>query len=332
MLTWIKRWRALRKRGVMGINERNGDFVLKYNNRRFYPYVDDKILTKERAIAAGINVPEMYGVIETESDIKRLKKIIGDKREFVIKPAQGAGGDGIIVIADKFDEYRYKTVSGRLITLGEIEYQISSTLTGLYSLGGTRDRALIEYKVTSDPIFSSISYEGVPDIRIIVLMGYPIMAMLRLPTRQSGGKANLHQGAIGVGVDLKSGTTLKGTWLNEIIHRHPDTNNEVSSVTLPNWEGFLELATSCYELSQLGYIGVDMVLDETKGPLVLEINARPGLNIQIANNAGLSARARKVEEHLAMLKKEGLPAESIAERMAFSQQYFGADMVESLEK
>ena len=332
MLTWIKRWRALRKRGVMGINERNGDFVLKYNNRRFYPYVDDKILTKERAIAAGINVPEMYGVIETESDIKRLKKIIGDKREFVIKPAQGAGGDGIIVIADKFDEYRYKTVSGRLITLDEIEYQISSTLTGLYSLGGARDRALIEYKVTSDPIFSSISYEGVPDIRIIVLMGYPIMAMLRLPTRQSGGKANLHQGAIGVGVDLKSGTTLKGTWLNEIIHRHPDTNNEVSSVTLPNWEGFLELATSCYELSQLGYIGVDMVLDETKGPLVLEINARPGLNIQIANNAGLSARARKVEEHLAMLKKEGLPAESIAERMAFSQQYLGADMVESLEK
>lgn len=332
MFTMIKRWRALRKRGVMGINERNGDFVLKYNNRKYYPYVDDKILTKERAIAAGINVPEMYGVIETESDIKKLRKIIGDRTEFVIKPAQGAGGDGIIVIADKFDDYRYKTVSGRLISLDEIEYQISSTLTGLYSLGGARDRALIEYKVNSDPIFSGISYEGVPDIRVIVLMGYPIMAMLRLPTRQSGGKANLHQGAIGVGVDLKTGTTLKGTWLNEIIHRHPDTNNDVSKVMLPDWDGFLELATSCYELSRLGYIGVDMVLDETKGPLVLEINARPGLNIQIANNAGLEIRARKVEAHLSALKKAGKPAESIAERMAFSQKWFGADMVEALER
>lgn len=332
MFTMFKRWRALRKRGVMGINERNGGFVLKYNNRKYYPYVDDKILTKERAIKAGINVPEMYGVIETESDIKKLRKIIGDRTEFVIKPAQGAGGDGIIVIADKFDDYRYKTVSGKLITLDEIEYQISSMLTGLYSLGGARDRALIEYKVTSDPIFSGISYEGVPDIRVIVLMGYPIMAMLRLPTRQSGGKANLHQGAIGVGVDLKTGTTLKGTWLNEIIHRHPDTNNDVSSVMLPDWDGFLELATSCYELSQLGYIGVDMVLDETQGPLVLEINARPGLNIQIANNAGLSARAAKVEEHLAALKKAGKPAETIAERMAFSQKHFGADMVKDLEK
>jgi len=331
MLTMIKRWRALRKRGVMGINERNGDFVLKYNNRRFYPYVDDKIITKERAIVAGINVPEMYGVIETESDIKHLRKILKDRTEFVIKPAQGAGGDGIIVIGDKFDDYRYKTVSGRLITLDEIEYQISSTLTGLYSLGGARDRALIEYKVNSDPVFSGISYEGVPDIRVIVLMGYPVMAMLRLPTRQSSGKANLHQGAIGVGVDIATGKTLEGTWLNEIIQRHPDTNNHVSNVTLPNWQGFLELATSCYELSQLGYIGVDMVLDETKGPLVLEINARPGLNIQIANNAGLAARARKVEAHLAALKKAGKPAESIAERMAFSQAYFGAAMVESLE-
>ncbi len=324
MFTMIKRWRALRKRGVMGINERNGDFVLKYNNRKFYPYVDDKIITKERAIAAGINVPEMYGVIETERDIKDLPKILKDHTQFVIKPAQGAGGDGILVIGDKFDDRRYKTVSGRLVTLDEIEYQISSTLTGLYSLGGNRDRALIEYKVNSDPIFSSISYEGVPDIRVIVLMGYPVMAMLRLPTRQSNGKANLHQGAIGVGVDLKTGKTLEGTWLNEIIQRHPDTNNHVSNVTLPNWDGFLELATSCYELSQLGYIGVDMVLDEEKGPLVLEINARPGLNIQIANNAGLAARARAVEAHLAELKKAGKPAESVLERMAFSQRHFGA--------
>ncbi len=323
MFTMIKRWRALRKRGVMGINERNGDFVLKYNNRKYYPYVDDKIITKERAIAAGINVPEMYGIIETERDIKNLRKILKDKTEFVIKPAQGAGGDGIMVIGDKFDDTRYKTVSGRLITLDEIEYQISSTLTGLYSLGGSRDRALIEYKVNSDPIFSSISYEGVPDIRVIVLMGYPVMAMLRLPTRQSNGKANLHQGAIGVGVDLATGQTLEGTWFNEIIQRHPDTNNHVSNVTLPDWNGFLELATSCYELSQLGYIGVDMVLDETKGPLVLEINARPGLNIQIANNAGLAARARQVEAHLAELKKAGKPAETIQERMAFFQENFG---------
>ncbi len=110
---------------------------------------------------------------------------------------------------------------GKIISHEEIEHQMSSILTGLYSLGGHRDRALIEYRVTPDQIFKSISYEGVPDIRIIVLMGYPVMAMLRLPTRQSGGKANLHQGAIGVGVDLATGLTLRGTWLNNNITKHP---------------------------------------------------------------------------------------------------------------
>lgn len=317
MFGLIKRWKALEERGIMGINRRNADYVLKYNKRSLYPLVDDKILTKERAIAEGIHVPDMYGIIETEKDISKLHKIIENHRDFVVKPAQGAGGDGIIVIADRF-EGRYKTVSGKLISHDEIEYQISNILTGLYSLGGARDRALIEYRVTPDPIFKSISYEGVPDIRIIVLMGYPVMAMLRLPTRQSGGKANLHQGAIGVGVDLATGITLHGTWMNDTIHKHPDTENAVAGVQIPYWQNFMELAARCYELCGLGYIGVDMVLDQERGPLILELNARPGLNIQIANDAGLAYRAQRIEEHIASLSE----TEDPQLRVALAQQLF----------
>jgi len=225
------------------------------------------------------------------------------------------------VIADRF-EGRYKTVSGKIVSHEEIEHQISSILTGLYSLGGHRDRALIEYRVTPDQIFKSISYEGVPDIRIIVLMGYPVMAMLRLPTRQSNGKANLHQGAIGVGVDLATGVTLKGTWMNAKITKHPDTTNAVDGVQLPNWDGFMRLAAGCYELCGLGYIGVDMVLDQDKGPLILELNARPGLNIQIANDCGLTLRTHAVEAHLAQLAEQDIQ-ESPEERVRFAQSLFG---------
>ena len=321
MFGLIKTWKALEAKGIMGINRRNADYVLKYNKRHLYPIVDDKIITKQRAIEAGIHVPEMYGVIETEKDIEKLKDIVRDHHDFVVKPAQGAGGDGILVIADRF-EGRYKTVSGKIMSHDEIEHQISNILTGLYSLGGHRDRALIEYRVTPDPIFKSISYEGVPDIRIIVLMGYPIMAMLRLPTRQSGGKANLHQGAIGVGVDLATGITLRGTWLNNKITKHPDTGNAVDGVQLPNWDGFMKLAAGCYELCGLGYIGVDMVLDVDKGPLILELNARPGLNIQIANDCGLTHRAHAVETRLAELKEKGIQ-ETPEERVKFSQELFG---------
>lgn len=321
MFGLIKTWKALEAKGIMGINRRNADYVLKYNNRNLYPIVDDKIITKERAIEAGIHVPEMYGVIETEKDIDRLKDIVKDHPDFVVKPAQGAGGDGILVIADRF-EGRYRTVSGKIMTHEEIEHQISNILTGLYSLGGHRDRALIEYRVTPDPIFKSISYEGVPDIRIIVLMGYPVMAMLRLPTRQSGGKANLHQGAIGVGVDLATGITLRGTWLNNKISKHPDTTNAVDGVQLPNWDGFMKLAAGCYELCGLGYIGVDMVLDQDKGPLILELNARPGLNIQIANDCGLTHRAHAVENRIAEFKDKGIQ-ETPEERVQFAQELFG---------
>lgn len=321
MINLWKRWKALEARGIMGINRRNADYVLKYNKRSLYPIVDDKIITKHRAIEAGIHVPELYGIIETEKEIEKLDQIIGEHSDFVIKPAQGAGGDGIMVIADRF-EGRYKTVSGKIVTHDELEHHISSILTGLYSLGGHRDRALIEYRVKPDPIFKSISYEGVPDIRIIVLMGYPVMAMLRLPTRQSSGKANLHQGAIGVGVDLATGITLRGTWLNNKIAKHPDTTNPVDGVQLPDWDGFMKLAAGCHELCGLGYIGVDMVLDETKGPLILELNARPGLNIQIANDCGLALRTHAIEAHLAELKERGIQ-ETPAERVRFSQELFG---------
>ena len=321
MIGLIKTWKELHAKGIMGINRRNADYVLKYNKRSLYPIVDDKIITKLRAIEAGIHVPEMYGIIETEKQIGKLDEIIGDRNDFVIKPAQGAGGDGIMVIADRF-EGNFKTVSGKIVSHEDIEYLLSSILTGLYSLGGHRDRALIEYRVSPDQIFKSISYEGVPDIRIIVLKGYPVMAMLRLPTRQSGGKANLHQGAIGVGVDLATGITLKGTWLNNKISKHPDTTNAVDGVQLPDWDGFMKLAAGCYELCGLGYIGVDMVLDQDKGPLILELNARPGLNIQIANDCGLFHRCHAVEDRLAELEKDDI-IESPEERVKFAQKQFG---------
>lgn len=316
MLSLVKTWKELKKNGVMGINQRNADYILQYNKRHLYPLVDNKIITKQLAIDSGIAVPELYGIIRTEHEVSLVAKLLENHRDFVIKPAQGSGGDGIIVISDRYDSHRFKTMSGRLISLSEIEHQLSNIITGLYSLGGMRDSAIIEYRVKPDAIFKNISFEGVPDIRIIVLMGYPIMAMLRLPTRESNGKANLHQGAIGAGINLVTGKTLNGTWFNEKIERHPDTDNYLNGVTLPNWHKFMDLAASCYELVGLGYIGVDLVLDQEKGPMILELNARPGLNIQIANDIGLYKQTSQVEKHLAQLKAEG-KTESVAERLVF---------------
>ncbi|OJX87845.1 MAG: alpha-L-glutamate ligase-like protein, partial [Legionella sp. 40-6] len=212
---------------------------------------------------------------------------------------------------------RYRQINGKLTTTQELSYHLSCLLSGAYSLGGTSDYAIIEKRVVVDPVFAEVSYEGIPDIRIITLLGYPAMAMVRLPTRLSGGKANLHQGAIGVGVDMASGKTLGGVFHNDMIDYHPDTLNPIVGFEVPYWSQILEIASSCYDLTGLGYLGVDIVLDKDHGPLMLELNARPGLNIQIANREGGLKRYRQIEA-----RHEAFPQETVTEKVAFSREHF----------
>lgn len=311
-------YQRLREQGILSINQRNSDFVLRYNQRKLYPLVDDKLQTKKLALAAGISVPKLYQTIENEHQIKSIDEILAPYKDFVVKPAHGAGGDGILVFTDRIFG-RYRQINGKLTTSQELSYHLSCLLSGAYSLGGHADYAIIEHRVVVDPVFKEVSYEGIPDIRIITLLGYPAMAMVRLPTRLSGGKANLHQGAIGVGVNLANGKTLGGVFHNDAIDYHPDTLNPIVDITVPYWNKILEIAASCYELTGLGYLGVDIVLDKDHGPLMLELNARPGLNIQIANREGGLKRYRAIEARAA------LGPEPINARVAFSQESFGKD-------
>jgi alpha-L-glutamate ligase-like protein len=195
-MSWWQTWQALRDVGVLGLNGRNADYTLVYNERSRYPLVDDKLETKRLAIASGIAVPALYGVVEIERQIRDLSPLLGAYPSFVIKPAEGSGGDGILVI-DGRSKGLYRKANGQLMDEQSLGHHVSNILAGLFSLGGQPDKALIEYRVQFDPVFYRITYQGVPDIRILVFRGVPIMAMVRLPTRMSDGKANLHQGAIG---------------------------------------------------------------------------------------------------------------------------------------
>lgn len=317
MLTPFEIARRLRRIGLMGIGCRNAEFVLAYNQRRFYPRVDDKLVTKRLALEAGLPVPDLYAVVSEEHQLAELHEKLRCHEQFVVKPAHGSGGDGILVITGRRGD-RYRRSNGHLMTAEEFEHHLSNGLSGLFSLGGHPDHLLIEYCVQFDPVFDQVSYKGVPDIRIIVFLGYPVMAMIRLPTRLSDGKANLHQGAIGVGIDIPTGLTRRGVWGTEIIRDHPDTEHSIVGIEIPRWDELLQMAARCYELSQLGYVGVDFVLDRHRGPLILELNARPGLAIQIANGSGLLHRLRKVQA----LEAEGRLSADPVERVAFAREHF----------
>jgi alpha-L-glutamate ligase-like protein len=289
--------KQLRSAGVVGLNERNAEFIMRLNPRRLYPLVDDKSKTKEIALAAGMAVPDLYGIIHNQGEVRTFGSIVEAQDSFVVKPAQGSGGDGIIVVVGRSQRKResFRLASGVLISGSEVRHHISNIVSGQYSLSGNPDKALIEYCVKFDPIFAELSYQGVPDIRVVVYRGYPAMAMVRLPTRASDGKANLHQGAVGAGIDLGTGETLKGVLDDEVVEEHPDTGALISGLRIPHWDFILELAARGFDVTGLGYLGVDIVLDRERGPLILEMNARPGLNIQIANSTGLMPRIDRID-------------------------------------
>lgn len=300
----LKTYRSLRRNGVIGINERNIRYVNALNPRKLLIRVDDKLLTKQLADQAGIPNPALYGVIANARDMKNLPAMINHPDGFVVKPALGSQGKGIIVVEGPLKE-GWRLASGRRLNIEDLKFQINNMISGMYSLGGQPDKALIEYRVKFDDVFGKISFKGVPDIRVIVLKGIPVFAMLRLPTAESDGKANLHKGGVGVGIDLTTGLSKRAMQHDQLIELHPDTAHPLENIHTPYWDDILLMAARSYDVTGLGYIGVDIVLDRDRGPLLLELNARPGISIQIANREGL----RFVLDRAMALAAEGHPAD-----------------------
>jgi alpha-L-glutamate ligase-like protein len=307
--------RTLRAKGILGMNQRNVGVIGKYNPRRNYRLVDNKLMTKQAAQRAGIPVPALYGVLRRQRDATKVADAVQAHERFVVKPAQGSGGKGILVITGRNGD-NYVKSSGVEITASELRRHASNILAGLHSLGGRNDEAMIEALIEFDERLACYSYEGVPDIRIIVFHGVPVMAMMRCATHASDGKANLHQGAVGVGLDLGNGRPLRAVQHGLLVSEHPDTGASFQDLVIPDWDGVLDLAARCAEMTGLGYLGADIVLDRERGPVLLELNARPGLAIQVANQAGLAHR-------LAQAREIASEAADHDERIALARRTFG---------
>lgn len=306
----------LRDLGVVGINMRNARFLLPNNPRKLYGLVDDKLQTKALAEAEGLSVPETYAVVRSPRDSARIETTLADRGAFVIKPSRGSGGKGVLVVDGRSGK-NYVKPSGSFLTGDEVRHHVSNILAGLFSLGGQRDCALVEYRVRPAKVMTDISFQGAPDIRIVMLHGYPVMAMLRAATRESDGRANLHQGAIGIGIDIATGRTIRAVHYGKPITRHPDLDIDLLGIQMPGWEQILDIAVTCQEMTGLGYLGVDLMIDETIGPLMIEVNARPGLAIQMANGVGLLRRLEPVVKQHAMH-----PGAGHFEKIEFSREKF----------
>jgi alpha-L-glutamate ligase-like protein len=321
---WWHRWfrtpGELHELGVVGINMRNARFLLPNNPRRLYELVDNKLRTKALAEEHGMTVAETYGVLRNPHDANRVEKFLKGNEAFVIKPTRGSGGKGIMVIDKKVGK-NYVKPSGTEVAPGDVKNHVSNILAGLFSLGGKRDYALIEYRVQPAKLLTDMSFQGAPDIRVVMLHGYPVMAMLRASTKESDGRSNLHQGAIGIGIDIATGMSVRAIHHGRPVTHHPDLGIHLIGVQIPDWDTILHMSVTCQEMTGLGYLGVDIMIDEDKGPLMIEVNARPGLAIQMANGIGLLNRLEPiVDEH------RRRPTADLAAKIAFSKKHFRAKL------
>ncbi|MEE8573862.1 MAG: sugar-transfer associated ATP-grasp domain-containing protein [Thermodesulfobacteriota bacterium] len=269
---------------VLGINQRNLNYIYPNNSRKHYPLADNKILTKEVLGVAGIKMPKTYKTYSNFFELKSLDKDLEGLSDFVIKPAGGRGGGGIIVIKGHAGE-DFIGISGRRIKLTELKKHISDIIFGVYSFD-LYDSAIIEERVKQNSDIEIVSPYGLADLRVILFHHVPVLAMMRVPTLASDGKANLHMGSVGVGLDFSSGKTINAILDKEPIESHPDTGHPLIGIQIPYWEQVLMMSEAASLAVPLKYLGVDISLSTT-GPVLLEINVRPGLEIQNANQKGL---------------------------------------------
>ncbi len=293
--------RAARSSGLLGLNGRHLRCVYDHNPRGKRVLVDDKLLAKELLVGRGIPCPETYAVFRTLVDVSRVEERLAGRTAFAIKPTNGFGGGGILQIAERHGD-EWICMSGRVLRTREVQDHLRMIQSGMYSIAQKEDTAMAEVLIRPLPIFGAATGRpdppGVPDVRVIMYRREPAMAMLRCPTLVSDGKANLQAGGIGLGIDLSTGRTTSATFRRRFIARHPDLGVAVTGVTVPHWERVLEISRQCAAAFPLGYLGVDVTLDVREGPLVLELNGRPGLLIQIANLDGLKTRLDEIDRRL----------------------------------
>lgn len=307
-------------RDVLGLNSRNHLYTSVYNSRKGKVTANSKLLTKKTLKEAKVRVPETFAVISSMDALENFD-FLSLPTDFVLKPNNGLGGQGIVVI-ERRGEFAGEWIdsTGELWRVADLRLHMADILAGRYSMDDVSDIAYIEERVRVHPIFEKYSYHGTPDIRVIVFNKIPIMSYVRLPTEESGGRANLFQGAAAVGIDIATGITTYGIHHAKSTEFFPGTRRKLANIQIPHWEEILETAIAATEAIGLGYMASDIVLqpmietqksqissplrsseassqigEQKAVPMVLEVNAQPGLKIQIANRAGLRERLLRVK-------------------------------------
>lgn len=279
---------------ILGMNARYK--YTKFNSSKSKSYGFSKLRTKELLNSHDIPTAQVYHVFSSLQDLDDVNwEII--PTPFVVKPASGSAGKGIIVITKKLpNKSTWVSSDNEHLSDEDLTLHVSNILDGEFSTWGSSHKAIVEEMIPSHPALAKYSYRGTPDIRVIVFNSVPVMAMARIPTKESHGRANLDKGAIAVGIDLATGISTYGLYGKSThITRFPHNHKKVNGIMIPEWTKVLTTAVEAANAAGYIFMGADIFIHPEKGPMIVELNGFPGLSIQLANRAGLKRRLERVE-------------------------------------
>lgn len=96
----------------------------------------------------------------------------------------------------------------------------------------------------------------------------------------------------------------------------------MSGIRIPYWDRILKYACEASKATKLGFGAIDFLIDEDQGPLIVELNARPGLSIQLANEDGLRWRLKKAS---------GIKVKTTERAVRLAKDLFGGEIEEEIE-
>ena len=311
---------------ILGINERNLVYITPYNSPEAQHIADDKVLTKEVLEKAEVPTTKILSLIK---NAKQLQKFDFNTlpKSFVIKPVSGVEGGGIEIIFNKDKTGTYICTNGKKMTEEAMRNHLLNILEGRFSHNYLPDHVLIEERVQPHHRFRQYTFKGTPDVRILVFRNIPTMAMIRWPTKESEGKANASKGAVASGIDIATGITTNSlqedkTGTMHLIEFVPGTHLRYSGFKIPYWERMLQYAVRAARASGLGFCAADFLVDRDLGPLLVEMNARPGLRIQVANQDGLKWRLEQIKR---------IPVKSDLHAIRLGKDLFGGEIEEEIQ-
>ncbi len=311
------------RKKILGMNERNLKYIRKNNLNKALEIADNKIYTKRVLEENKIPTPALIDHIENYNEARSFD---WDSlpNSFVMKPVHGLEGSGIEIFYNRDKNGNWIRGDGSKVSIEDLKLLALDIIEGKYSLYNQKDSILFEERVKMHKAFKYFAYKGAPDVRIIVYNNIPLMSYVRLPTKESRGKGNLAQGAIGAAIDLVSGTTTSAIiGKSEQIERVPGTNLSLRGLKIPYWNQLLRTAIEAQKATNLGFAAIDFLIDREKGPVIIEMNARPGLSIQIANQDGLRWRLKKAA---------GIKVTSTNKGIRVAKDMFGGQAEEDIEK